>query len=161
VWNLLATVGGGVLGLGFVVVAWNFVKTLRSGQPAGHNPWQAADLEWATSSPPPHYNFAQIPVVRSRDPLWDQPELHGLDAATPEPRLVLAGGHETLGSTVVDAEPEARLEMPEETFVPLVLAAGLAALAFGVLTLTPAVVVAGGAIALGGMLAWVRPKELA
>lgn len=49
---------------------------------AGPNPWGAGTLEWATSSPPPSYNFAHIPVVKGLEPLWDTggplPVVHGL-----------------------------------------------------------------------------------
>jgi cytochrome c oxidase subunit 1 len=38
---------------------------------AGNDPWDAWTLEWSTPSPPPPYNFATDPVVRSRRPLWD------------------------------------------------------------------------------------------
>jgi cytochrome c oxidase subunit 1 len=44
---------------------------LFKGKLAGNDPWDAWTLEWSTSSPPPEYNFASIPVVRSRRPLWD------------------------------------------------------------------------------------------
>ena len=45
--------------------------SLRKGRPAGNDPWDAWTLEWATTSPPPAYNFASEPVVSSRRPLWD------------------------------------------------------------------------------------------
>jgi cytochrome c oxidase subunit 1 len=44
---------------------------LWKGKPAGDDPWDAWTLEWATTSPPPPYNFEEIPTVRSRRPLWD------------------------------------------------------------------------------------------
>ena len=50
------------------------LRSARLGPPAGDNPWDAATLEWATSSPPPDYNFALIPVVTSAYPLWDERE---------------------------------------------------------------------------------------
>ena len=49
----------------------------KNGQLAGDDPWGGETLEWATTSPPPHYNFVTVPTVRSKEPMWDQPELHG------------------------------------------------------------------------------------
>ena len=69
--NLISTCGSMILALGFVVLAFNIFKTLWKGKMAGPNPWNAFTLEWATTSPPPDYNFAVIPEVRSRRPLWD------------------------------------------------------------------------------------------
>lgn len=71
IWNQLSTIGAVIMGVGFLCFFWNLVVSLRGGKPAGDDPWDAWTLEWATSSPPPSYNFEQIPVVRSRRPLWD------------------------------------------------------------------------------------------
>jgi cytochrome c oxidase subunit 1 len=57
--------------LGVLVFALNLVRSLMKGADAGNDPWDAWTLEWSTSSPPREYNFAKIPVVRSRRPLWD------------------------------------------------------------------------------------------
>jgi len=69
--NMLGTVGAVLQAAGLLVFVFNIVRSLRQGQPAGNDPWDAWTLEWATSSPPPEYNFVQIPVVKSRRPLWD------------------------------------------------------------------------------------------
>ena len=50
---------------------WNVFITLRSGEPAGDDPWEGNTLEWATSSPPPPYNFDRLPEIRSERPLFD------------------------------------------------------------------------------------------
>jgi cytochrome c oxidase subunit 1 len=69
--NLVCTVGAVFQALGLLVFVFNIIRSLRKGQPAGNDPWDAWTLEWATTSPPPEYNFAKAPVVRSRRPLWD------------------------------------------------------------------------------------------
>src|SRR4051812_26727714 len=51
--------------------AFNVVYSAFKGKPAGDDPWDGWTLEWATSSPPPEYNFEKLPVVRSSRPLWD------------------------------------------------------------------------------------------
>jgi cytochrome c oxidase subunit 1 len=71
IWNLIVTAGVVFQGAAILVfvagLAWAFFRR----KPAGNDPWDAWTLEWATSSPPAPYNFAAIPVVRSRRPLWD------------------------------------------------------------------------------------------
>jgi cytochrome c oxidase subunit 1 len=70
-WNAIATLGAYMLGIGALVFVWNAIVTFRQPQNVGDDPWDAFTLEWATTSPPPVENFATIPVVRSRRPLWD------------------------------------------------------------------------------------------
>jgi cytochrome c oxidase subunit I len=70
--NLLQTVGAFMLGTAIMVFFWNLIVTLRSGEPAGDDPWDAHTLEWDTSSPPAHYNFLTVPTVRSRRPFYDK-----------------------------------------------------------------------------------------
>jgi len=70
-WNLIATAGVPIQMAAILIFAVNVIISLRRGAPAGSDPWDAWTLEWATSSPPPPYNFATPPVVASRRPLWD------------------------------------------------------------------------------------------
>src|SRR5438105_3957803 len=143
VWNLLSTIGGYVLAAGLLVVVLNALWSLRSGALAGPDPWGAHDLEWATSSPPPHYNFLEIPTVRSNSPLWDQPELREMGRRIHDLKWTLTEGHETVGTTVVDAVPESVLPMPEGTHAPVITAIGIAVVFVGFLTLLVPVVAAG------------------
>ncbi len=69
--NLLATIGAFILGVGVVLLLWNILQAFRHGERAGDNPWDAWTLEWATTSPPPAYNFAALPPIDSARPLWD------------------------------------------------------------------------------------------
>jgi cytochrome c oxidase subunit I len=69
--NLVETIGAVVQGIGVLFFIINVVQSLQSGESAGNDPWDAWTLEWAATSPPPPYNFAAEPVVRSRRPLWD------------------------------------------------------------------------------------------
>jgi cytochrome c oxidase subunit I len=82
--NLLSTIGAFTIAVAIMVFVWNFVITLRSGEKAGDDPWDAYTLEWDTSSPPKAYNFEVIPSVRSRRPFYDKknPEIADWKTAT-------------------------------------------------------------------------------
>jgi cytochrome c oxidase subunit I len=69
--NLIITIGAFIQAIAIVVFVWNLIVSYWKGAPAGNDPWDAWTLEWSVSSPPPAYNFASIPVVASRRPLWD------------------------------------------------------------------------------------------
>ncbi len=70
--NLLSTIGAGVMGIGIAFFVWNLLVSLRSGEIAGDDPWDAWTLEWSTSSPPIPENFLVIPTATSKRPLWDR-----------------------------------------------------------------------------------------
>ncbi|WP_413709011.1 cytochrome c oxidase subunit I [Rhizobium sp. Rhizsp82] len=100
--NLFVSVSSIVLAAGFLIFFIDALRSWRSGQPAGDNPWNAPTLEWATSSPPPSPNFCFIPVVGDRNPLWSTPGA-----------LAVASGlrvdrRELLVTSVVEALPQAR-----------------------------------------------------
>src|SRR5712691_10959533 len=82
--NLIASIGAFMIGLSALVFLWNVIISLRSGQAAGDDPWDAHTLEWDTSSPPKPYNFLTIPVVRSRRSFYDKknPEIADWKTAT-------------------------------------------------------------------------------
>src|ERR1700752_3765392 len=70
-WNFIVTVGVFFPAAGILVFLGNLAWSYLRGTAAGSDPWDAWTLEWSTNSPPPAYNFASIPVVKSRRPLWD------------------------------------------------------------------------------------------
>jgi cytochrome c oxidase subunit 1 len=69
--NFLVGVGAIFQAAGILIFVYNMVRSYSHGKEAGHDPWDAWTLEWATTSPPPAYNFAIEPTVNSRRPLWD------------------------------------------------------------------------------------------
>jgi cytochrome c oxidase subunit I+III len=159
-YNLVSTIGGYLLAIGTLILVWNIISSLLQGRVAGDDPWDAWTLEWATTSPPPHYNFASLPLVRGPRPLWDlkNPDRadwlrgHGHIELRPAPS-------EPVPNPVVTLPPPH--EHPYQSVIPITLAAGLLALAVGFLS---SLVVAGLALVfvLGALIAWVwepAPKE--
>src|SRR6266478_5004054 len=69
--NFIITIGAFIQAIAILVFLANLVISYFNGARAGNDPWDAWTLEWSISSPPPGYNFASVPVVKSRRPLWD------------------------------------------------------------------------------------------
>jgi hypothetical protein len=157
--NLLTSVGSFVFAVGVLMFFVNVSKSKKGGALAGKNPWDAPTLEWSVASPPPPYNFAVIPTVASRHPLWedrlgDDGTLSSLDRG-----MLLEKGRETLGTSALDAAPDMVLEMPEDSFAPVLLAAGLSILFVGLLLKMWLTVGVGAAVAVMALLAWLWPRR--
>ena len=60
---MLSSAGAGVLAVGYIMPFCYLLWSLRYGPLADDDPWDAAGLEWRTSSPPPQYNFVETPIV--------------------------------------------------------------------------------------------------
>jgi cytochrome c oxidase subunit I len=69
--NLIVSIGAFIQAIAILLFVWNLVRSYFKGAKAGNDPWDAWTLEWSTSSPPAAYNFATVPIVASRRPLWD------------------------------------------------------------------------------------------
>jgi cytochrome c oxidase subunit 1/cytochrome c oxidase subunit I+III len=131
--NLVITAGAYLFALGVLLFLYNVWRSLREGELAGPNPWDGPSLEWATSSPPPPYNFAVIPSVASRHPLWeDRLQGHQGSSSTRE-GLLLDHGRETIGTSALDAVPDVILRMPGDSVAPLLLSIALAFVFVGML----------------------------
>jgi hypothetical protein len=144
-WNLIVTIGVFFQAAATLIFAWNLLRSYFKGKPAGNDPWDAWTLEWATCSPARVYNFASLPVVRSRRPLWDlkhpddpdwiyEPDEVFQDAKTEDNKVV---------------------QIPASTPSPIILASGIAMLFAGLVT-TELVSVLGIILTLCGCVAWFR-----
>jgi cytochrome c oxidase subunit I+III len=120
-YNLSETIGAFILTAGLLMIFANLAYSRFRGPAAGPDPFGGGTLEWSTTSPPPHYNFPVIPVVRSAYPNWDREDREADRARLRRGELVFDEGHETPAATVVDAVPDEVVEMPSESPWPLVL----------------------------------------
>jgi cytochrome c oxidase subunit I+III len=156
--NLISTIGVFVMGVGILVTFVNWFWARSHGEPAGADPWKGETLEWTTASPPPEYNFETIPTVRSREPAWDQPELHG-GAQPPEAGgRPLTDGHTTVSTTVTDAEPQAIVHMPHATPWPLFLTLAMMLTFYGVLLSSWEMTVVGAVSSAAAIMGWLWPR---
>jgi cytochrome c oxidase subunit I+III len=114
--NLISTFGALFLVAGGVMLIANVIRSARSGALAGDNPWGADTLEWSTSSPPPVYNFLELPVVEGRHALWER------SADPPVVTGVRSDKREVLVTDVMDAEPVHLSDMPIPTIWPFISA---------------------------------------
>jgi cytochrome c oxidase subunit 1 len=157
--NKMSTYGTGILMLGTLVFVVNWFLSLRNGAVAGNDPWKASTLEWSIPSPPPEYNFARIPRVTSRVPLWDItfPRLasdvphtkagdsrvdvdvagshrghgHGMPAASSPKQPAEAGIHVELATG--KTAKELGIPMPNPTIKPMIVAIGMTIMFSGLL----------------------------
>jgi len=111
--NLISSIGAYILAVGTAIGVWNMIRSRKKGREAGNDPWGAPTLEWSIPSPPPEYNFAQIPTVRSRYPLWD---LRAGPGAPP------AAGAAPAAPARIPTARELGIPMPNPTIKPLFVA---------------------------------------
>jgi cytochrome c oxidase subunit I len=130
-WNAFVTCGALLLGGSILLFVYNLGKSLKHGEIAGDNPWDAPSLEWAIPSPPPAYNFAQLPQIGHRDPLWwdkygqyDDEYGHG------------SGDHQDISQINVVA---GHIHMPNPSIYPLIVALGMFIAALGLLFQDPGI----------------------
>jgi cytochrome c oxidase subunit 1 len=130
-WNLIATIGAFTIAVSILVFMVNMVRSLARGERAPADPWDGRTLEWSIPSPPPHYNFAEIPTVKARDDLWHRKYT---EDGSGKPVPVVAGAAEELeaghaahaGAGEHGGDDEhADIHMPDPSYFPAVAAAGL------------------------------------
>jgi cytochrome c oxidase subunit 1 len=138
-WNMVSSASTVFLIVGLLVFIQNVVQSARKGEKASADPWDGRTLEWSISSPPPEYNFAQIPTVTGRDAFWIQKRER-------VPTVPVAGGSG-------EENGEHSIHLPQPSFWPLLVSIGLLVGGYG-LIYNIAVAAIGGAIAMVSTYAW-------
>ena len=110
--NMFVSLSALILAAGFLLFFIDVIRSAKSGTLAEPNPWGASTLEWATSSPPPPYNFSHIPVVKNGEPLWNAGD------ALPVASGLHVDRRELLITTLVEASPQARESSPGNSIWP-------------------------------------------
>ncbi len=136
--NTLSTVGAFIIAIALTIFIYNIVLSWRKGPPASSDPWDARTLEWSIPSPPPEYNFAEIPTVYDRDDWW----------ATKR-RRVRRGVPVSGGS----GEEGHSIHMPQPSYWPVLVSIGVLVLAYG-LIYNIAVAAIGAAIGIVAVYFW-------
>ncbi|WP_149538536.1 cytochrome c oxidase subunit I [Siccirubricoccus phaeus] len=149
--NLFSSLSAALLAAGFLLFFWNAWRSARHGEAAGPDPWGAGTLEWATSSPPPPWNFTRIPVVEGADPLRDSPDALKVAAGLRLDR------RELLLTSVMAAEPEARESSPRDSVWPLLAAIATTAMLIWSI-FTPWAVVWGAIPVAATLIFWFWPR---
>ncbi len=137
--NAMSTAGAMIFPIAMLFFIYNFFKSRRSGEIAGPNPWGAGTLEWTIPSPPPEYNFAKIPNVTSRYPLWE-----GKEADHESARI-----NAQTGKTA----DELGIIIPYSTIKPLFVALGLVVMFCGLIW-TKALIAIGAATMIIALYSW-------
>ena len=145
--NLAATIGGFIIALSVLVFLVNVILSKRKKQNAGGDPWDARTLEWSIASPPPHYNFVEIPKVKNIDDWWYKkyPEL-------------LEGNNQNIKKQKIEVEDssnvdESKIHLPDLSYYPLLIGIGLTIAALGVMY-TYALVAIGLVMVFWGSIGW-------
>jgi len=149
--NMLSTIGYAIQAVAVAIAAVNMWKSWRNGERASSNPWGGATLEWSIPSPPPDYNFAEVPTVKSRYPLWN---VKGGE------QLVHETTWEEEKNNVILTSQQLGIVMPNPSIWPLVCATGILVMFAGLLfmeanaMLAIAINITGAVLWIGALYKW-------
>ena len=146
-YNLLSSIGFVVLFFSALVFLGNLIRSLRSGEASGLDPWDARTLEWMTASPPPHYNFEAVPTITHRDEFWHRKYA---EDETGLPVRVPAGASEDH-----EDDHDAHIHMPDPSYWPLIMTSGFLPLGYALVYANVWLGLLGAAWTLIGMFGWI------
>ena len=147
-WNLIASIGSFVLAVGILLFLINVVITARNPTKSPLDPWNSRSLEWMTSNPPKEHNFDVIPTVHHLDEFFhrkyeEDPETHTMRQ--------IATAEEIMAEQERNADKH--IHMPSPSYWPIVLAAAVPVITFGMI-FSHLIAVIGGVILLFAAFGW-------
>ena len=165
--NMYASAGGFLMAFSVLLFIINVIYSARKRVPAGDDPWDGRTLEWSMSSPPPHYNFENIPNVEHRDDFWfrKHPELiaeYYHDEHSGELRAPSGAQFDDDDDSAEDEHANQHhdeddhghdIHLPDMSYYPFILALGLTIIGAGLMTYIPVIIV-GVVILLWGLIGW-------
>jgi cytochrome c oxidase subunit I len=125
-YNLLSTLGVVVLAVSALIFLYNLIKSIKGGEASGLDPWDARTLEWLTASPPKVHNFDRLPTVTHRDEFWHRKYAED-EVGTPV--AVPAGASDDHA----DGEVDEHIHMPDPSYWPVIMTAGMLPVAYGLI----------------------------
>ncbi|MEE8407197.1 MAG: cbb3-type cytochrome c oxidase subunit I, partial [Acidimicrobiia bacterium] len=160
-WNVVVTIGAFIIATGVAVFMYNWYHSRRHGEDSGLDPWDARTVEWTTPNPTPEYNFAVSPVVSRLDHFWhlkyDQDD-EGRAVRKEDADQVIAELQH------VGLNPPEPIHLPTPSYFPLIMAAGLPLMFYGIIYHTTAwgkaLIAIGAVVSLAAVIGWaIEPVE--
>lgn len=111
--NIISTIGVIGMTIGTLAFMYNIIQSFRRKADAPADPWNGRTLEWSIPSPPPAYNFKQLPLIRAYDQWWVSKQT---------------------GKKIEPAEPLGSIHMPSPTYLPFLMSLALFISGFGFIT---------------------------
>jgi cytochrome c oxidase subunit 1 len=129
-WNQVSTAGAFIIALAVLVFIFNWWRSKKKGDVAGLDPWDARTVDWMTPNPTPEYNFAVPPVVSSLDEFWHRKyteDEEGRAVRRPEADQLIAQ------LELEGLNPPESIPLPRPSYFPIVLAAGIPLISWGLI----------------------------
>jgi cytochrome c oxidase subunit 1 len=150
-WNIIVTIGAFIIAVSIIVFMINWIFSKRNGEKAPFDPWDARTIEWTIPSPTPVWNFSKAPEVKSLDDFW-----HAKYEEDEEGRAVRK---ESADQMLLDLEeeglnPTENIVLPNPSYFPIVLAAGLPFLGYAVIYKSIPLALVGALLLLIGGFGW-------
>jgi cytochrome c oxidase subunit 1 len=148
-YNLLSSLGVIVLAVSASIFLYNLLRSIRSGEVSGDDPWDARTIEWMTATPPKVHNFDVIPTITTRDEFWHRKYAEsdqGIPVAVPVGASVDHDEHAGDGE---------HIHMPDPSLWPAIHTLGVLPLGYGLVYANWLLIGVGLVWMVMGMFGWI------